>query len=70
MSLDAPAARLRDGARYRFGIVAACFNATLVDAMLAREGRADIAASCFAFLPTRARLDLLGWPENDIFSHE
>ena len=41
-----------------------------LDAMLAREGRADIAASCFAFLPTRARLDLLGWPENDIFSHE
>ena len=41
-----------------------------LDAMLEREGRADIAASCFAFLPTRARLDLLGWPENDIFSHE
>ena len=41
-----------------------------LDAMLAREGRADIAAACFAFLPTRARLDLMGWPENDIFSHE
>jgi ribonuclease D len=38
--------------------------------MLARENRADIAAQCFAFLPTRARLDLLGWPETDIFSHE
>jgi ribonuclease D len=41
-----------------------------LDVMLARENRADIAAQCFAFLPTRARLDLLGWPETDIFSHE
>ncbi len=41
-----------------------------LDVMLAREGRAEIAAACFAFLPTRARLDLMGWPENDIFSHE
>ena len=41
-----------------------------LDAMLAREGRTEIAAQCFAFLPTRARLDLLGWPETDIFSHE
>lgn len=41
-----------------------------LDAMLAREGRADIAASCFGFLPTRAKLDLMGWPETDIFSHE
>jgi ribonuclease D len=41
-----------------------------LDAMLAREGRADLAAQCFAFLPTRARLDLAGWPETDIFSHE
>jgi len=40
-----------------------------LDAMLAREGRAAIASQCFAFLPTRARLDLLGWPEEDIFSH-
>jgi ribonuclease D len=38
--------------------------------MLEREGRAEIAAACFDFLPTRARLDLLGWPEQDIFSHE
>jgi ribonuclease D len=37
--------------------------------MLAREGRTDLAASCFAFLPTRARLDLDGWPETDIFAH-
>lgn len=41
-----------------------------LDAMLAREGRADLAAQCFAFLPTRARLDLAGWAEADIFSHE
>lgn len=36
---------------------------------LEREGRMDIAQSCFEFLPTRARLDLAGWPEMDIFSH-
>jgi ribonuclease D len=41
-----------------------------LDMMLEREGRAEIAAACFGFLPTRARLDLLGWPEQDIFSHE
>lgn len=41
-----------------------------LEAMLAREGRAEIAAACFGFLPTRARLDLMGWPETDIFSHE
>jgi ribonuclease D len=41
-----------------------------LDVMLEREGRAEIAASCFCFLPTRAKLDLLGWPEQDIFSHE
>jgi ribonuclease D len=40
-----------------------------LDALLAREGRADIAAACFAFLPTRAKLDLAGWPEVDIFAH-
>lgn len=40
-----------------------------LDARLAREGRAEIAAACFAFLPTRAMLDLAGWPEHDIFSH-
>jgi ribonuclease D len=40
-----------------------------LDEMLAREGRADIAAACFAFLPTRAALDLAGWPEIDIFAH-
>jgi ribonuclease D len=36
---------------------------------LAREGREEIAQSCFDFLPTRAQLDLAGWPEIDIFSH-
>ena len=41
-----------------------------LDLMLAREGRTEIARACFDFLPTRARLDLMGWPENDIFSHE
>jgi ribonuclease D len=40
-----------------------------LDAMLAREGRADLAAACFRFLPDRARLDLAGWAEQDIFSH-
>jgi ribonuclease D len=37
---------------------------------LAREGRTELAQSCFDFLPARARLDLAGWPEHDIFSHE
>lgn len=36
---------------------------------LDREGRTELAASCFAFLPTRALLDLEGWPEIDIFAH-
>ena len=43
---------------------------TKLDAMLLREGRADVAQHCFAFLPWRARLDLMGWPESDIFAHE
>lgn len=38
-------------------------------AMLAREGRTGLADACFGFLPTRAALDLAGWPEQDIFSH-
>lgn len=37
---------------------------------LEREGRMEIAQACFDFLPTRARLDLAGWAEKDIFSHE
>ena len=40
-----------------------------LDRMLAREGRADMAKACFEFLPTRAQLDLAGWPETDIFAH-
>ena len=40
-----------------------------LDAMLAREGRTELAQACFAFLPTRARLDLAGWGNVDIFSH-
>ena len=41
-----------------------------LDAMLAREGRTEIAQSCFEFLPTRAALDLAGWEETDIFAHQ
>ena len=37
--------------------------------ILAREGRTEIAKACFDFLPMRASLDLLGWPETDIFAH-
>ena len=40
-----------------------------LDLRLKREGRLDLARSCFDFLPTRARLDLAGWPETDIFAH-
>ncbi len=39
------------------------------DGLLAREGRTEMAQACFDFLPTRAQLDLAGWPETDIFSH-
>ncbi len=40
-----------------------------LDGMLAREGRLELARACFAFLPDRARLDLAGWAETDIFAH-
>ena len=40
-----------------------------LDLRLQREGRLDLAQSCFDFLPTRAKLDLSGWPETDIFAH-
>jgi ribonuclease D len=40
-----------------------------LDRMLVREDRMQIAQDCFVFLPTRARLDLIGWPETDIFAH-
>jgi ribonuclease D len=36
---------------------------------LAREGRTREAEACFRFLPTRAKLDLMGWAEQDIFAH-
>ena len=42
---------------------------TALDAMLARERRAQLAKACFDFLPTRAELDLAGWEETDIFAH-
>ena len=40
-----------------------------LDALLEREGRTEFAQAAFRFLPTRARLDLAGWPEVDIFAH-
>lgn len=40
-----------------------------LDERLAREGRTEMAQACFDFLPMRAKLDLDGWPETDIFAH-
>src|SRR5438874_5061107 len=40
-----------------------------LDAMLAREGRSDLAQACFRFLPDRVRLDLAGWATEDVFAH-
>jgi ribonuclease D len=40
-----------------------------LNAMLVREGREDLAAACFRFLPDRVRLDLAGWAAEDIFAH-
>lgn len=40
-----------------------------LDIRLAREGRTQIAQACFDFLPHRGALDLMGWPETDIFAH-
>ncbi|MDQ2090354.1 ribonuclease D [Marimonas arenosa] len=40
-----------------------------LEARLSREGRTELAQACFRFLPTRAQLDLEGWPETDIFAH-
>ena len=40
-----------------------------LDEMLSREGRSDLAAACFAFVPHRSALDLQGWAEEDIFAH-
>ena len=41
----------------------------VLEEMLAREGRTAMAQACFDFLPMRAKLDLAGWPEVDIFAH-
>jgi ribonuclease D len=41
-----------------------------LDERLAREDRTALAEACFDFLPTRALLDLAGWPEQDIFAHD
>ena len=40
-----------------------------LDALLEREGRTELAEAAFRFLPSRARLDIAGWPEVDIFAH-
>jgi ribonuclease D len=40
-----------------------------LDKRLEREGRMELAQACFDFLPHRAKLDLAGWPEIDIFAH-
>jgi len=40
-----------------------------LDALLAREGRIELAQAAFGFLPSRARLDLAGWADADIFEH-
>ena len=40
-----------------------------LEALLEREGRTELAAACFEFLPARGRLDLLGYEEYDIFAH-
>jgi ribonuclease D len=40
-----------------------------LDELLVREGRMEVAQACFEFLPVRAQLDLMGWPEQDIFTH-
>jgi len=40
-----------------------------LDVILLREGRAELAAACFRFLPDRVRLDLAGWAGEDIFAH-
>jgi ribonuclease D len=40
-----------------------------LDMMLEREGRAELAQACFDFLPVRAKLDLAGWEDVDVFAH-
>jgi ribonuclease D len=43
---------------------------TILIEKLAREGRSEMAQAAFDYLPHRARLDLAGWADKDIFSHE
>jgi ribonuclease D len=43
---------------------------TILVERLEREGRTELAQACFAFLPARARLDIAGWADRDIFSHD
>lgn len=43
---------------------------TKLDMMLIRENRHELAEASFKFLPARAKMDLMGWPAVDIFSHE
>ena len=40
-----------------------------LNVMLVREGRMETALACYDFLPMRAKLDLDGWPDTDIFAH-
>ncbi len=42
---------------------------TILDVRLKTEGRIELADECFNFLPIRAQLDILGWPDIDIFAH-
>jgi ribonuclease D len=46
-----------------------CILKDKLDVLLKREGRMEMAQACFDFLPTRAKLDLAGWPDADIFAH-
>ncbi|MEO0391477.1 MAG: ribonuclease D, partial [Pseudomonadota bacterium] len=41
----------------------------VLNTRLRREGRMEVAQACFDFLPMRAKLDLMGWPDTDIFAH-
>ena len=41
----------------------------VLNGMLEREGRMEMAQACYDFLPMRAQLDLAGWPDTDIFAH-
>lgn len=41
----------------------------VLEQRLERDGRAKQAEACFKFLPTRSELDLMGWPDDDIFAH-